>query len=69
MNATVTYMPGGGFVGRADSGHWTVMDWSDGTDGAPSPVEMLRTKLNLSSWLSQITREVHPSGPIRNEAS
>jgi putative redox protein len=54
MNATVTYIAGGGFVGRADSGHATVLDWSGGTNSAPSPVEMLLMSLGACSAIDVV---------------
>jgi putative redox protein len=54
MKATVTYVPGGPFLGRADSGHSTVLDWSEGTNSAPSPVEMLLMSLGACSAIDVV---------------
>jgi len=55
MNATVTYVPGGPFVGKADSGHSALLDWSGGTNSAPSPVEMLLMSLGACSAIDVVT--------------
>ena len=58
MNANVTYVPGSGFVARADSGHMANIGWS-GTTGrgseAPSPVEMVLMALGACSAIDIIT--------------
>ena len=55
MHATVTHVPGGPFVGKADSGHAAVLDWSGGTDTAPSPVEMLLLSLGACSGIDVVS--------------
>jgi len=55
MNATVTYVPGGPFVGRSDSGHAAVLDWSGGTSSAPTPVEMLLMSLGACSGIDVVS--------------
>lgn len=54
MKATVTYIPGGPFIGVADSGHATVLDWSGGTNSAPSPMEMLLVSLGTCSAIDVV---------------
>ena len=52
MKAVVIHVKGGGFVGRSESKHWTVMDWSEatgGTAGAPTPMEMVLMALGSCS--------------------
>lgn len=55
MNATVTYVPGGPFVGKAESGHTAFFDWSGGTNQAPTPVEMLLMSLGACSSIDVVT--------------
>jgi len=55
MKATVTHVPGGPFVGKADSGHSALLDWSGGTDSAPSPVEMLLMSLGACSGIDVVS--------------
>src|SRR5881296_3473582 len=58
MRATVIHVPGGGFVARADSKHWAAIDWSEatgGTDGAPSPVEMVLMALGACTAIDVLT--------------
>jgi len=55
MKASVTYVPGGPFIGKADSGHATVLDWSGGTNSAPSPVEMLLLSLGACSAIDVVS--------------
>ena len=55
MKATVTYVHGGPFVGSSDSGHATVLDWSGGTNSAPSPVEMLLMSLGACSGIDVVS--------------
>jgi putative redox protein len=55
MKASVTYVTGGPFIGKADSGHATVLDWSGGTNSAPSPVEMLLLSLGACSAIDVVS--------------
>ena len=58
MKATVTHVPDGGFVARADSKHWTALDWSEasgGTDGAASPMEMVLMALGTCTAIDVLT--------------
>lgn len=55
MKATVTYVPGGPFVGKSDSGHATVLDWSGGTSSAPTPVEMLLMSLGACGGIDVVS--------------
>jgi putative redox protein len=55
MKASVTYVPGGPFIGKAESGHTTVLDWSGGTNSAPSPVEMLLLSLGACSAIDVVS--------------
>jgi putative redox protein len=57
MKATVIHVNGGGFVGRSESGHWTSLDWAatnGGTDGAPTPMEMVLMALGACSAIDVV---------------
>ena len=58
MKATVIHVPGAGFVGRADSEHWTSIDWTDKSGrhaGASSPMEMVLMALGACSAIDVVT--------------
>jgi putative redox protein len=58
MKATVIYVKGGGFVGRSDSKHWACLDWGEangGTDGAPTPMEMVLMALGSCSAIDVVS--------------
>ena len=66
MNATVTYVPGGPFVGKAESGHAAVLDWSGGADSAPSPVEMLLFSLGTCSGIDVVSILAKARTPVES---
>lgn len=58
MKASVIHIPGGGFVARSDSNHWTTLDWSvksGGTDAASSPMETVLMALGACSAIDIVT--------------
>ena len=73
MKATVIHVKDGGFVARSDSRHWTGFDWSEesgGTDGAPSPVEMVLMALGACSAIDVVSilrKSRTPSEELRVE--
>src|SRR5262249_27178179 len=66
MNATVTYVPGGPFVGRSDSGHAAVLDWSGGASNAPTPGEMLLMSLGACSGIDVVSILAKARTPVQS---
>jgi putative redox protein len=58
MKASVIHVPGGGFVARADSNHWTAFDWSEkhgGHDAGSSPMESVLMALGACTAIDVVT--------------
>ena len=58
MKATVTRVPGGGFVARSDSNHSIPIDWSadsGGAGAASSPMELVLMALGACTAIDVVT--------------
>ena len=75
MQASVRYVPGGGFVARSDSNHAVVFDWAEqsgGTGSAATPVEMVLMALGACTAIDVVSileKVRSPAASLRVELS